>query len=68
MINLFNNLSDLINFIVNSFMDIFEFIFKVFELISILISFIPQPFRNLTLSFVSIYLIIYLWKIYKGGS
>lgn len=66
--DILGSLSDVIIFIGESFMDIVEFIYKIFELIPILISFVPQPFRNIALSFVSLLLIMYLWKIYKGGS
>lgn len=61
-------MSKIIDLIVNFFVDIYNFVLKVFELIPTLISFVPNPFRNITLGFVSIMLIVYLWKLYKGGS
>lgn len=61
-------MTKIIEMIVNFFTNIYDFVVKIFELIPTLISFIPNPFRTITLSFVSIMLIVYLWKLYKGGS
>lgn len=56
----------LIQTILNSLMDLIAFFKLIFELIISLISFIPNPFGMITLTFMTIYLSIFIFNFVKG--
>lgn len=46
---------------------VWDFIKLIPDFLTTIISFIPNPFRTITISFIFIFLIMFVWKFYKGG-
>ena len=58
---------DFIQSILDGIGTVWDFIKLIPNFLSTIVSFIPNPFRSITLAFIFVYLIIVVWKFYKGG-
>lgn len=59
-------MTDLFDTILDSFNAIKDFFTLIFEFFKTLISFIPNPFQAITLSFLVILTIIFIYRLVRG--
>lgn len=58
---------EFIQSILDGIVTVIDFIKLIPNFLSTIVSFIPNPFRSITLAFIFMYLIIFVWKLFKGG-
>lgn len=57
---------DFITIIIDSIGTIIDFFKTIFDIIVVILCFLPEPFFQITMGFSSILLIIFAYRFYKG--
>ena len=59
---------ELINAILDGIGTVFDFIITIKDILFTFINFIPNPFRMITIGFLTIWFVIFVWKFKGSGS